>query len=345
MEVSPNLVLSGSLEPIKDKTIAVIGYGNQGRAQAIVMRDNGLDVIVGNVPDEYRRLAERDGFKTYDIPEAARRGDVIMVLVPDEIQPTVIGGVREAIGEREVVIDFASGYNLAFGLVDLPRTADVVMVAPRMIGAGIIDLHKQGRGYPVFLAVERDVSGRAWDYAVAIAVGIGAIGRPGGIGVKVTARQEALIDLLDEHTNWPLLLASFMAFFDVAVHRYGVPPEAVLLELYASGEMAEVARMMAEVGAFEQLGLHSTTSQYGQLSRAMKYYDVVRRIVEDEAREIWEGDFAREWQLEQVAGKPKFRSLWRLVRESEMARVEARLLGLLGRGSGGQSGTTKESEG
>ncbi len=328
---NPNLVQGGSLEALRGKTIAVIGYGNQGRAQAIVMRDHGLDVIVGNVPDEYRRLAEKDGFKAYDIPEAASRGDVIMVLVPDEVQPKVMSEVRDRLENREVVIDFASGYNLAFGLVDLPSSADVVMVAPRMIGAGILELHRQGRGYPVLLAAERDFSGRAWDYAVAIAVGIGAIGRPGGIGVRVTARQEALIDLLDEHTNWPLLLASFMAFFDVAVHRYGVPPEAVLLELYASGEMAEVARMMAEAGAFEQLRLHSTTSQYGQLSRALKHYDLVHNIVEDEAREIMEGDFVREWQLEQVAGRPKFTSLWRLVRESEMARAEAELFAALGR--------------
>ncbi len=325
-----SLVLAGSLEPLRGKTISVIGYGNQGRAQAIVMRDNGLDVIVGNVADEYRSLAERDGFKTYDIAEAARRGDVIMVLVPDEVQQQVLKEVSGAVEGRDVVIDFASGYNLAFGLVDLPASADVVMVAPRMIGAGILELHRQGRGYPVLIGVERDRSGRAWDYAVAIAVGIGAVGRPGGIGVKVTARHEALIDLLDEHTNWPLVLASFMAFFEVATRTYGVPPEAVLLELYASGEMAEVARRMAELGAFEQLKLHSTTSQYGQLSRAIRYYEVVHRIVEEEARQIWEGDFAREWQLEQLAGKPKFRSLWKLVTESEMARSEAKLFELLG---------------
>ncbi|MGC9071473.1 MAG: NAD(P)-binding domain-containing protein [Acidilobus sp.] len=326
------LVLAGDFDLLKGKTIAVLGYGNQGRAQATVMRDNGLDVIVGNVQDDYRRLAEKEGFRTYDIAEAARRGDVIMVLIPDEAQPLVMKDVNVAVKGRQVVIDFASGYNVAFGLVELPDSADVVMVAPRMIGAGILELHRQGKGYPVLIGVERDVSGRAWDYALGIAAAVGAVGRPGGVGVKVTFKEEAFIDLLDEHTNWPLLFASLMAFFDVATKEYGVSPEAVLLELYASGEMAEVASDMASMGAFEQLRLHSTTSQYGQLSRAFKFYDEVRRLVEDEARQIWLGDFAREWSLEQLAGRPKFKALWDAARSSELAKAEDLLFRTLGRG-------------
>ncbi|MGC9209998.1 MAG: NAD(P)-binding domain-containing protein [Acidilobus sp.] len=325
------LVLSGDFKVLMDKTIAVLGYGNQGRAQATVMRDNGLNVIVGNVQDEYRRLAEREGFRTYDIAEAAQRADVIMVLLPDEVQPAVMKEVNAAVRGRNVVIDFASGFNVAFGLVELPDSADVVMVAPRMIGAGILNLHRQGKGYPVLIGVEKDVSGRAWDYAVGIAAAIGAIGRPGGIAVKVTFKEEALLDLLDEHTNWPLLFASFMAFFDVATKQYGVPPEAVLLELYASGEMAEVASSMASMGLFEQLRLHSTTSQYGQLSRAFAFYHYVKRLVEKEARQIWLGDFAREWTLEQLAGKPKFKALWEAARSSELARAEDALFRVLGR--------------
>jgi len=326
-----SLITSGSYDILKGKVIAVLGYGNQGEAQAKVMRDNGLNVIVGNVNDEYRRRAERDGFETYDIPEAARRADVIMMLLPDEVQPLVFNEVVRAVGDREVVLDFASGYNVAFGLVRPPPTYDVIMVAPRMIGAGILELHSRGLGYPVLIGVANDHSGRAWDYAVAVAAAIGAIGRPGGVAVKVTFKQEAFIDLLDEHTNWPLLFASFMAFFDVAVNKYGVPPEAVLLEMYASGEMAEVASRMARLGAFEQLRLHSTTSQYGQLSRAFKFYEMIRRVVEDEAQQIWLGDFAKEWSLEQMAGKPKFNALWEAARSSELSIAEDRLYRILGR--------------
>ena len=325
------LVFSADLAPLRDKVIAVIGYGNQGEAQAKALRDSGLNVIVGNARDEYRSKAERDGFKVYDIPEAAARADVIMLLLPDEVQPGVFKDIGSAVGSRGVVLDFASGYNVAFGLIRPPSSWDVVMVAPRMIGAGILELHSRGRGYPVLVGVANDSSGRAWDYALAIAQGIGAIGRPGGAAVKVTFKQEALIDLLDEHTNWPLILASFMAFFDVATEEYGVPPEAVLLEMYASGEMAEVASQMATMGAFEQLRLHSTTSQYGQLSRAFRFYEEVRRIVEDEARQIWLGDFAREWALEQLAGRPKFQALWEAAGSLTMARAEEGLFRALSR--------------
>ncbi len=325
------MVLNGNVELLRGLTIAIIGYGNQGRAQATIMRDSGLKVIVGNVRDEYWETAKRDGFEVYEIGEAARRADVIMMLLPDEVQPYVFKEqVAPAVKDRRVIIDFASGYNVAFGLIEPPREADVVLVAPRMIGAAMLELHRRGRGFPVFLGVANDASGRAWDYAAALGAAIGALGKPGGIGIKVTFKQEALVDLLDEHTNWPLLLASLMAFYDVTVHKYGVPPEAVLLEMYASGEMAEVASRMAEMGVFDQLRLHSTTSQYGQLSRALKYYDYVRRVVEEEAREIWEGDFAREWGLEQLAGRPKFRALWDIVTSGEMHQAEKRLFELMG---------------
>jgi Ketol-acid reductoisomerase len=109
------LITSGSYDILRGKVIAVLGYGNQGEAQAKVMRGNGLNVIVGNVNDEYRRRAERDGFETYDIPEAARRADVIMMLLPDEVQPPVFNEVVRAVGDREVVLDFASGYTSPLG--------------------------------------------------------------------------------------------------------------------------------------------------------------------------------------------------------------------------------------
>ena len=100
----------------------------------------------------------------------------------------------------------------------------------------------------------------------------------------------------------------------MATEEYGAPPEAVLLEMYTSGEMTEVASQMATMGAFKQLRLHSTTSQYGWLSRAFKFYEEVRRAVEDEARQIWLGGFARKWALEQLARRPKFQALWEAAR-------------------------------
>ncbi|QGA53876.1 ketol-acid reductoisomerase [Sulfolobus sp. E5-1-F] len=324
-------VLDASLEPLKGKLIAVIGYGNQGRVQANIMRENGLNVIIGNIRDRYYDLARKEGFEVYDIDEAVKRADIAFLLIPDEIMKEIyekkIAPVIET--KKEFVLDFASGYNVAFGLIRPPKSVDTVMVAPRMVGEGIMDLHKQGKGYPVLLGVKQDASGKAWDYAKAIAKGIGAI--PGGIAVISSFEEEALLDLMSEHTWVPILFGAIKACFDVAVKEYGVSPEAALLEFYASGELAEIARLIAEEGIFNQMVHHSTTSQYGTLTRMFKYYDLVKKVVEDEAKYIWDGSFAKEWTLEQQAGYPVFYRLWELATQSEMAKAEKELYKILGR--------------
>jgi len=324
-------VLDASLEPLKGKTIAVIGYGNQGRVQANIMRENGLNVIIGNVKDRYYDLAIKEGFEVYDIGEAVKKADVAFLLIPDEIMKEIyekkIAPILE--GKKEFVLDFASGYNVAFGLIRPPKNVDTVMVAPRMVGEGIMDLHKQGKGYPVLLGVKQDASGKAWDYAKAIAKGIGAI--PGGIAVISSFEEEALLDLMSEHTWVPILFGAIKACFDVAVKEYGVSPEAALLEFYASGELAEIARLIAEEGIFNQMVHHSTTSQYGTLTRMFKYYDLVKEIVKDEAKYIWDGSFAKEWTLEQQAGYPVFYRLWEFAVQSEMAKAEKELYKILRR--------------
>lgn len=274
------LITEGDLSLLKDKNIAVIGYGNQGSYQALIMRDNGLNVIIGNIGDEYAKKAEKDGFKVYDIPEAFERADVILMLIPDEIAPEIYKSVENIVNRKEgLILDFASGYNVAFGFISPPKTSDVIMVAPRMISEGELLLYKQGKGYPVFLGVKNDYSGKAWEYAKALAKGIGAIGKPGGIAVRSSFEEEALLDLLSEHTWAPILVASIKAYFDIVTEKYGASPEAAILELYASGEIAEIARTMADVGIFKQMKFHSTTSQYGQFTRAEKYYDILKKLL------------------------------------------------------------------
>ncbi|MBP1357629.1 MAG: ketol-acid reductoisomerase [Sulfolobus sp.] len=328
-----NLILDADISPLKGKTIAVIGYGNQGKAQANIMRDNGLNIIVGNVKDKYFDMAKKDGFEVYEIDEAVRGADVALLLIPDEIMKDVYEVKIKPIIEskREFVLDFASGYNVAFGYIKAPPNTDVVMVAPRMIGDGMLHLHSMGKGFPVLIGVKQDVSGKAWDYAKAIAKGIGAIGVPGGVAVVSSFEEEALLDLMSEHIWVPLLFASINACYDIAVKEYGVSPEAALLEFYASGELAEIARLMAEEGIFKQMVHHSTTSQYGTLTRFFKYYNQVKEISREEAKQIWQGEFAKEWTLEQQAGYPQFYRLWQIVNNSDMAKAEEQLYKLLGR--------------
>lgn len=326
--------LDGNLDLLSDKKIAVIGYGNQGKAQAIILRDNNLDVIVGNIRDDAWKRAEEDGFEVYDISTACEKADVALLLVPDEVAPQVYYHViKSAVESKEYfIIDFASGYNIYYGFIEPSKNMDVIMVAPRMIGAGILDLHSEGKGYPVLLGVEQDVSGKAWEYAKALAKGIGAIGLPGGVAVKSSFREETLVDLLTEHSWMPLLTASFLAYFNILTKEYNVNPATIILELYASGELSESAKAMAEMGLFEQLRLHSHTSQYGQLTRLERFYNAeLENVIRRESEEIVSGVFAKDWTLEQRVGMPIFKSLMKKAKESKLAKEEDKLYKLLGR--------------
>lgn len=334
MTGNSNLIFVGDMDLLRDMVIAVIGYGNQGRAQAQVMRDNGLNVIVGNIRDAAWEKAKEDGFEVYSIEEACKKADLALLLVPDEVAPDVYrDDVVPAVKDKEFfILDFASGYNIFYGYIKPLPNMDVVLVAPRMIGEGILNMHRAGKGYPVLIGVAQDVSGRAWDYAKALAAAIGALNRPGGVGVKSSFREETLVDLMTEHTWMPLLTASFLMYYKILVEEYGVSPESILLELYVSGELVETAKAMAEIGIFEQFRLHSRTSQYGQLTRIKRFlssdlWELFRR----EADEIASGIFAREWMLEQRGGNPVFNRLMDELKGSDFAKAEDRLLRALGR--------------
>ena len=327
------LILDADMVLLKDKTVSVIGYGNQGQAQGCVLRDNGVNVIVGNIKDTSWDRAVKDDFTVYDIDEAARKSDIALVLVPDEIAPDVYySKIEPEIREKEhFMLDFASGYNITYGLIKPSSNTDLVMVAPRMIGWGILELHKKRKGYPALLGVAQDVSGKAWEYAKAIAKGIGAIGLPGGVAIESSFEEETLLDLLSEHSWGPIMSAAMRAYFDVVTEEYGVSPEAAILELYASGELSEVAKAMAEIGMVEQMAVHSRTSQYGQFTRAERFYDKVKEMVRKEAADIWSGEFAREWSLDESCGSVVLNRMWKIARESRLARTEDKLYKALGR--------------
>ncbi len=332
-QVNEVFFFDGDLDLIKKKKIAVIGYGNQGRAQATILRENGLNVIVGNIRDEYRERAAKDGFEVYDIEDAVKLSDLALLLLPDEVAPEVYyEKIDPEIRKKEhFILDFASGYNITYGLIAPPPNTDVIMVAPRMFAWGILDLHKQKKGYPVLLGVAQDVSGKAWEYAKSLAKGIGAIGLPGGVAVRSSFDEETLLDLLSEHVHIPLLIAAMIASFEIATKDYGVSPEAAILELYASGELAEGAKAMAEEGLIEQLKYHSKTSQYGQLTRIQRYLHLVKDIAKKEAEEIWVGQFAKEFSQEKASGSIVSNRLLKAHKESGLVKAERRLYKALGR--------------
>jgi ketol-acid reductoisomerase len=277
------------------KTVAVIGYGNQGHAQAQNLRDSGVGVIVGNRDDEYKARATEHGFDVFPIAEAARRADVLLLLIPDEVQPEVMAGQIAPGLSSSATLVVASGYNVAFGLLAVPDGADVVMVAPRMIGVGVRSRFRDRKPYPCFVSAERDVSGTALATALAVARGIGATA---GGAVASSAREEAALDLFSEQAIWPTLLAVLHAAYEVLAGS-GFSDDAILDEMYLSGEPAEIFARAADMGLLGQLPTHSRTSQYGQLSRLGRSADLMAALRDRFGSvmrdDILSGVFAREW--------------------------------------------------
>lgn len=312
---------------LQDRRIAVIGYGNQGRSQALNLRDSGLQVIVGNREDDYAARAERDGFSPLPIRDAVQQADVTLLLIPDEIMPPLFETeIKPYLSEGDTLV-FASGFNVAFDFIALPDGVDVVLVAPRMIGAGVRDLYLSGDGFPAFIGVAQDASGQARGIALALAKGIGST--RAGV-VEVSFAQEAELDLFTEQCFGPAFGQVLVTAVDLLIEQ-GYPPEAVLLELYMSGEFAYTLSKIAEMGVVEQSRLHSLTSQYGSLSRGIRFMlpDLRSKMLAG-LDEIRGGAFAREWADEHQAGYPTLESLREAARAMPLYQWERDLRAGLG---------------
>jgi ketol-acid reductoisomerase len=280
------------------ETVAVVGYGNQGRSWALNLRDSGCPPMVCVRDDASRKQAAEDGFATHEIT-AANDAGVVCILVPDDVIPLL--GLRP--GPTSCVI-VASGYTLAFGRLAPP--GDAGLVAPRMLGPEVRRCYEEGVGFITAVGVQRDVSGRALERVLAIALAIGGL-RQGGIGL--TPMQEAVLDLGVEQVLSPALTAVNNAFVQTML-EHGIPLEAVITELVLSGEVERTYRLLRELGYAAQSEFHSPTSQYGQLTRRGRYDHLdflatMRPLAED----IESGRFADEWDAERDAGYPTLTKL------------------------------------
>lgn len=278
--------------------IAVVGYGNQGRCWALNLRDSGCHVRVCVRADATREQAEADGFVPAAL-EAASDAPIACLLVPDGAIPG-LPIERPANGLTLV----ASGYTLAFDRYEPP--GDVGLVAPRMLGPEVRRCFTEGTGFITAVGVHRDVTGTARARTLAVTKAIGGL-RQGAI--ELTAKQEAVLDLAVEQILSPALTHVTGAFVRTMLER-GIPLEAVLTELYLSGEVERNYRLLREIGFVGQLELHSPTSQYGQLSRRGRFdhLDVAARMREL-ADDIESGRFADEWDAESHAGFPTLAKL------------------------------------
>jgi ketol-acid reductoisomerase len=296
------------LAALKGKTIAVIGYGNQGRAQALNLRDSNLNVVVGNIDDGYKKTAIEDGFTPVSIEEAARQGDIVMILIPDEVQPGVYERSIAPSVRAGKTISFASGYNIRFALITPPKDVDVIMMAPRTIGRQVRIAYENGSGVNADVDVWQDVSGNAWPVTLALAKGTGCT-RAGAFHTSFATETD--LDLFSEQGLWPAFFDCLLTSFELLVEK-GYPAEAVALELYASAEAADIFLAMAKRGIFEQMRFHSPTSQYGVLSRRVDSTGssaALRKRMEETLTKIQNGEFSREWTREQADGYPSFNRL------------------------------------
>jgi ketol-acid reductoisomerase len=273
--------------------VAVVGYGNQGRSWALNLRDSGLDVVACVRADASREQAQRDGFDVHDVEDASR-ADVVCVLVPDDVIPSL--PLAPSGGACTIV---ASGYTLAFDR--FTPDGDVGMVAPRMLGPEVRRCYEEGAGFITAVGVHRDVTGTARQRVLAVASAIGGL-REGAI--EMTAMQEAVLDLGVEQVLSPALTAVNNAFVATML-AHGIPLEAIVTELVLSGEVERTYRLMREVGYAIQSEFHSPTSQYGQLTRRGQFDHLdFRTTMERLTSDIESGRFATEWDAERDAGYP-----------------------------------------
>jgi ketol-acid reductoisomerase len=282
------------------RQVAVVGYGNQGRSWALNLRDSGLDVRACVRADATRDRATADGFAAADL-DAASAADVLCLLVPDDVIPTLPITPR-----ADALVVVASGYTLAFDRFD--PDCDVGMVAPRMLGPEVRRCYEEGTGFITAFGVHRDVTGQARARTLAVAKAIGGL-RQGAI--ELSPMQEAVLDLAVEQALSPALRHVSQSFVQVML-EHGIPLEAIITELVLSGEVERTYRLLRIEGYAAQMEHHSPVSQYGQLSRSGRYdhLDVsatMRAIVDN----IADGGFAQEWDDEQAGGAATFERLKR----------------------------------
>lgn len=250
------------MEVLKGKNIGIIGYGIQGRAQALNLRDSGVNIRVGNREDSYKVVAESDGFTVYNPKDLAEWSDVIMYLIPDDAQADHFESWIEPHLKEGNALVFAHGYSVYHKTINIPEGIDILLLAPRMPGKYIRERYLNDWGVPVFVEAHKDYSGNGLNIVLALAKGIGAT-RIGAM--KISLSEETEIDLFIEQYVLPQITATIHEAFDFLVSE-NFTPEAVISELYASAEIGELIAFAAKSNIYHVFKDHaSPTCQYGKM--------------------------------------------------------------------------------
>ncbi|KOC52280.1 ketol-acid reductoisomerase [Clostridium botulinum] len=307
-----------NLELLKGKKVAIIGYGSQGHAHALNLKDSGVDVVVGLYEgSKSKQLAENNGLKVLKTSEAVKNADVVMMLIPDEKQAKVY---KESVCmnlEKGNALVFAHGFNIHYNQIVPPEYVDVFMIAPKGPGHMVRREFVSGGGVPCLIAVAQDYTGKAKDYALAYTKGIG--GAKGGV-LETTFKDETETDLFGEQAVLCGGLTALMkAGFETLVEA-GYAPENAYFECVH--EMKLIVDLIYEGGFSNMRYSISDTAEYGD-------YSVGNRIVTEETKkemkkvlsEIQDGTFARNWLVENQVNRPSFNARRRIERKHQVEKV------------------------
>jgi ketol-acid reductoisomerase len=316
-------------ELIRNKTIGVVGFGSQGHAHALNLRDSGMNVMVGLYPGSTSwQQAQQAGLRVGTVEEVAREADILMVLAPDQIQKAIydesIGPALEASGQGKMLM-FAHGFNIHFNQIVPPADVDVTMIAPKAPGHKVREFFTEGIGVPALIAVHQNASENAKELALAYGAGIGSA--KAGI-IETTFEEETETDLFGEQVVLCGGVTSLVKTAFETLVQAGYQPEIAYFE--CMHELKLLVDLMHEGGMAYMRYSISDTAEYGDYTRGPKIIDDhVRQNMKQVLQNIRSGQFAREWVLENQAGRPSFNAMRRMEANTLIEKVGGELRSMM----------------
>jgi ketol-acid reductoisomerase len=314
------------LSLLKDKTVGIVGFGSQGHAHALNLKDSGVNVVVGLYPGSKSwAKVEQSGLRVGTVDDVARDADIVMILAPDQVQRELYENHIEQGLSGGKMLMFAHGFNIHFGQIRPPEDVDVTMVAPKGPGHMVRTLFTQGVGTPALVAVHQNATELAKQVALAYAKGIGST--KAGV-LTTTFQEETETDLFGEQT---VLCGGVTALIKTAYETLveaGYQPEIAYFECLH--ELKLLVDFIHAGGMASMRYTISDTAEYGDYTRGPRVIDEhVRQTMRSILREIQDGSFAREWILENQAGRPQFMAMRRREAEHPIEEVGAELRGMM----------------
>ncbi len=308
-------------------TIAVIGYGSQGHAHALNLKDSGFKVVVGLKPSSSRwDKVGKDGLEVMEVDKAADKADIIMILAPDEAQAAIYKEKILPVLTKGKTLAFAHGFNIHFGQIEAPDDVDVFMVAPKGPGHLVRRMYKEGVGVPGLVAIHQDSTGQCLNKGLAYAQGIGCT--KAGL-IETSFAEETETDLFGEQVVLCGGVTSLVTAGYETLVNAGYQPEIAYFECLH--ELKLIVDLMYEAGITGMRYSISNTAQYGDMTRGPR---IVDDYTKDEMikilEEIQSGAFAKEWILENYAGRPVFKALERQSAEHDIEVVGEKLRSMMG---------------